>query len=60
MTYEHNDVNKNISETAVFLQKMTKLFGTLAGLEFIGKPKSIPKPKPIIVGVHQSGNKPGT
>jgi hypothetical protein len=60
MTYDHNDVNKNISETAVFLQKMTKLFGTLAGLEFIGKPKSIPKPKPIIVGVHQSGNKPGS
>jgi hypothetical protein len=60
MTYEHNDVNKNISETAVFLRKLSKLFGTLAGLDFIGKAKSIPKPKPIIVGVQQSGNKPGS
>lgn len=58
ITYEHNDVNKNISETAVFLRKMTKLFGTLATLEFIGKPKVAPKPKPIIVGVQQGGNKP--
>ena len=58
MNYEHNDVNKNISETAVFLKKMTKLFATLANLEFIGKPKVAPKPKPIIVAVQQSGNKP--
>ncbi len=60
MTYEHNDVNKNISETAVFLKKMTKLFETLANLEFIGKPKVAPKQKPIIVGVQQSSNKPGS
>ncbi|MEO6916078.1 MAG: hypothetical protein ABI151_10830, partial [Chitinophagaceae bacterium] len=58
MAYDHNDVNKNISETAVFLKKMTRMFGTLASLEFIGKPKTTPKPKPIIVGVQQSGNKP--
>ncbi|MEJ7736641.1 MAG: hypothetical protein WKF97_04370 [Chitinophagaceae bacterium] len=60
MTYEHNDVNKNISETAVFLKKMTKLFETLADQDFIGKPKVTPKPKPIIVGVQQSSNKPGS
>jgi hypothetical protein len=59
MTYEHNDVNKNSSETVVFLKKIATLFGTLAGLEFIGKPKATPKPKPIIVGVQQSGNRPG-
>lgn len=59
MSYEHNDVNRNISETAVFLKKMTRLFGTLATLEFIGKPKVAPKPKPIIVGVQQT-NKPGS
>jgi hypothetical protein len=59
MSYEHNDVNKNISETAVFLEKMTGLFATLANLEFIGKPKTTPRPKPIIVGVQQGTKKPG-
>jgi hypothetical protein len=40
MTYEHNDVNKNISESAVFVKVMARLFGTLSKLEFIGKRKS--------------------
>lgn len=39
MTYEHNDVNKNISEAAVFVKVMAKLFATLSKLEFIGKRK---------------------
>jgi len=43
MTYEHNDVNKNISEAAVFVKLMTRLFGTLSRLEFIGKHKEIIK-----------------
>jgi hypothetical protein len=41
MTYEHNDVNKNISEAAVFVKKMDELFDKLSKLEFIGKPKVI-------------------
>ena len=43
MTYEHNDVNKNISEAAVFVKLMAKLFGTLSRLEIIGKHKEIIK-----------------
>ncbi|HYH14966.1 MAG TPA: hypothetical protein VD794_07095 [Flavisolibacter sp.] len=39
MTYEHNDVNKNISEVAVFAKVVTKLFATLSKLDFIGKRK---------------------
>lgn len=41
MTYEHNDVNKNISEAAVFVDIMDDLFNKLSKLEFIGKPKVI-------------------
>lgn len=40
MTYEHNDVNKNISEAAVFVKIIARLFGTLSKLEFIGKRRS--------------------
>ena len=39
MTYEHNDVNKNISEIAVFVKVIGKLFQSLSKLEFIGKRK---------------------
>lgn len=39
MTYDHNDVNKNISEAAVFVKVASKLFATLSKLEFIGKRK---------------------
>jgi hypothetical protein len=39
MTYEHDDVNKNISEAAVFVKIIGKLFRTLSRLEFIGKHK---------------------
>lgn len=40
MTYDHNDVNKNISEVAVFVKVVSRLFGTLSKLEFIGKRKT--------------------
>ena len=40
MNYDHNDVNKNISEAAVFVRVIAKLFNTLSRLEFIGKRKS--------------------
>lgn len=40
MSYDHNDVNKNISEAAVFVRVIAKLFGTLSRLEFIGKRRS--------------------
>lgn len=40
MTYDHNDVNKNISEVAVFVKVVSRLFNTLSKLEFIGKRKS--------------------
>lgn len=40
MSYEHTDVNKNISESAVFVKVISRLFGTLSKLEFIGKRKS--------------------
>ncbi|GAA4737543.1 hypothetical protein [Flavisolibacter ginsenosidimutans] len=40
MNYDHNDVNKNISEAAVFVRVIAKLFGTLSRLEFIGKRRS--------------------
>jgi hypothetical protein len=64
MTYEHNDVNKNISEAAVFLKVMGKLFATLTKLEFIGKPKVVAK-RSIIVkeeldnDVARSRSRPG-
>lgn len=40
MAYDHNDVNKNVSEAAVFVRVIAKLFGSLSRLEFIGKRKS--------------------
>lgn len=39
MSYYHNDVNKNISEAAVFVKLTDKLFKTLSKLEFIGERK---------------------
>jgi hypothetical protein len=39
MKYDHNDVNKNISEAAVFVKVITKLFGTLSKLDMIDKKK---------------------
>lgn len=39
MTYEHNDVYKNISETAVFVKVISRLFETLSKLELIGERK---------------------
>jgi hypothetical protein len=39
MTYEHIDVNKNISEAAVFVKVVARLFNTLSKLDFIGKRK---------------------
>ena len=40
MAYEHNDVNKNISEAAVFVKVINRLFKTLSKLEFIGERRS--------------------
>ncbi|OLY94429.1 Type VI secretion, VC_A0110, EvfL, ImpJ, VasE [Cnuella takakiae] len=46
MKYDHNDVNKNISEAAVFVKVMNKLFGTLSQLDMIDKKKE--KERPIV------------
>jgi hypothetical protein len=40
MTYEHNDVNKNISESAVFVRVLARLFEALSKLDLIGKRKA--------------------
>lgn len=53
MTYEHNDVNKNISEAAVFVQKIDELFDKLSKLEFIGKPKVIERVERVEVEVER-------
>jgi hypothetical protein len=61
MTYDHNDVNKNISEAAVFVKVMARLFGTLSKLEFIGKRKSgqfVVKEEPLISEAPKKDNKP--
>lgn len=67
MTYDHNDVNKNISEAAVFVKLMDKLFGTLSKLDFIGKPKEKVRARTFIkeekeevkAEVPRNSNRPG-
>lgn len=39
MRYDNNDINNNIADTIQFVKVISKLFNTLAGLEFIGKRK---------------------
>jgi hypothetical protein len=62
MSYDHNDVNKNISEAAVFVKVVARLFSTLSKLEFIGKRRSggfVVKEEQLVGELpKKSGNKP--